>query len=73
MDILSVLICVKTVCKGNQQKTKVAASKERFNEIFNLFKFFGTFCLIVSPANNLNPNQAMQNVGPDMEPNCLSL
>ena len=29
MDILSVLFCVQTVCKGYQQTAKVAASKER--------------------------------------------
>ena len=29
--ILSVLIWVQTVCKGNQQTKKVAASKERVN------------------------------------------
>ena len=28
-DILSVLLWVQTVCKGYQQQTKVAASKER--------------------------------------------
>ena len=31
-DILSVLIWVQTVCKGYQQMTKVATSKERVNE-----------------------------------------
>ena len=30
-DILSVLIWVQNVCKGYQQTTKVAASKERVN------------------------------------------
>ena len=30
-NILSVLIWVQTVCKGNQQITKVAASEERDN------------------------------------------
>ena len=29
--LLSVLIWIQTVCKGYQQKTKVAASKERVN------------------------------------------
>ena len=32
-DVLSVLIWIQTVCKGYQQKTKVAASKERVNVI----------------------------------------
>ena len=30
-DVLSVLIWVHPVCKGNKQMTKVAASKERVN------------------------------------------
>ena len=32
-DILSVLIWVQTLCKGYQQTTKVAASKERVKSI----------------------------------------
>ena len=33
MDVLMVLIWVKTVCKGYQQTIKVTASKERVNMI----------------------------------------
>ena len=35
-DILSVLICVQTVCKGYQQMTKVAASKEIVNGVLSV-------------------------------------
>ena len=40
-DILSVLIWVQTVCKGYQQTTKVATSKERFHIIHPII--FHTF------------------------------
>ena len=29
--------------------------------------------LLITFANNLHPNQAQQKVGPDLDPNCLSL
>ena len=38
-NILAVLIWVQTVCEGNQQTTKVAASKKRVN-ILNLYSLF---------------------------------
>ena len=34
----------------------------------------GTFsCLLITFANSLDPDQARQIVGPDLDPNCLSL
>ena len=34
----------------------------------------GYFCrLLKTFANNLDPDQARQNVGPDLDPNCLTL
>ena len=35
MDILSVLNWVQSVCRGNQQTTKVTASKERVKDIYS--------------------------------------
>ena len=29
-------------------------------------------CLLVTFANSLDPDQARQNVGPDLDPNCLT-
>ena len=29
-------------------------------------------CLLITFANSLDPNQAQQNVGPDLDPNCLT-
>ena len=35
---------------------------------------FVLYCrLLISFANSLDPDQARQNVGPDLEPNCLTL
>ena len=30
-------------------------------------------CLLITFANSLDPDQARQNVGPDLEPSCLTL
>ena len=30
------------------------------------------YCLLITVANSLNPDQARQNVGPDLDPNCLT-
>ena len=33
----------------------------------------GDFChLLITFANSLDPDQAIQNVGPDLDPNCLT-
>ena len=29
-------------------------------------------CLLITFANSFDPNQVRQNVGPDMDPNCLT-
>ena len=39
-----------------------------------LFSASGEFCrLSMTFANSLNPDQARRNVGPEMDPNCLTL
>ena len=30
-------------------------------------------CLLITFTNSLDPNQDQQNVGPDLDPNCLTL
>ena len=30
-------------------------------------------CLLITFANSLDPDEARQNVGPDLDPNCLTL
>ena len=41
---------------------------------FNYFLASGYFChLLITYANSLEPDQARQNVGPDLDPNCLTL
>ena len=32
-----------------------------------------TCCLLITFANSSDPDQARQNVGPDLDPNCLTL
>ena len=41
--------------------------------VFNLLPARGvSCCLLIAFANILDPNQARQNVGPDLVPNCLT-
>ena len=43
-------------------------------KVFNSFPASGDFCcLLTTFANSLDPDQAWQNVGPDLDPNCLTL
>ena len=40
----------------------------------NSFLDSGDFChLLITFANNLDPDLDRQNVGPDLDPNCLTL
>ena len=40
----------------------------------NSFHASGDFCLLlITFANSLDPDQDRQNVGPDLDPNCLTL
>ena len=42
--------------------------------VFNSLPARGDFCcLLITFANSLNPDQARQVVGPDLDPNCLTL
>ena len=41
---------------------------------FNSFPTSGNICrLLITFANSLDPDQARRNVGPDLDPNCLTL
>ena len=53
-----------------KKKKKVVILTEQFNS----FPACGDFCrLLITFANSLDPDQAWQNVGPDLDPNCLTL
>ena len=42
--------------------------------VLNSFPVSGNFChLLITFEINLDPDQAGQNVGPDLDPNCLTL
>ena len=41
--------------------------------VFNSLPPSGNFCcLLITFANSLDPDQAQQNVGSDLDPNCLT-
>ena len=39
---------------------------------FHYFNQIGTYDVPMAIANSLDPDQARQNVGPDLDPNCLT-
>ena len=40
----------------------------------NSFPASGDFChLLITYANSLDPDQAQQSIGPDLDPNCLTV
>ena len=47
----------------------VSTSSFVFNSISLRVDFF---CLLITFANSLDPGQASQNVGPKLDPNCLT-
>ena len=52
-------------------KPESIVSTDRF--VFNSLPARGDFCcLLIIFANSLDPDQARQNVGPDLDPNCLT-
>ena len=52
---------------------KVLARVVPRSSAFNSLPASGNFChLLITFANNLDPDQARQNVRPDLDPNCLS-
>ena len=42
-------------------------------ELFNSFPASGDWCLLITFANSLDPDQAWQNLGCNLNPNCLTL
>ena len=62
------------------QISEVILCKANMDAIFSDYRYAnsslasGDFCrLLIVFANNLGPDQARQNVGPDLGPNCLTL
>ena len=54
--------------RGFSQKVE-----SRSCSVFNSVPNSGNFChLLITFANNFDPDQARQNVGPDLDPNCLT-
>ena len=51
-----------------------AHNRKPAQSMINSFPASGNFCsLLIKSANSLDPDQAQQNVGPDLDPNCLTL
>ena len=51
---------------------KVKARKYQKAVLYLTLSASGNFChLLITFANSLDPDQAQQNVGPDLDPNCF--
>ena len=46
---------------------------QEYRKIISLFAGGHVCCLLITFANRLDPDQARQNVGPDLDPNCWTL
>ena len=55
----------------SQMKLTLAKVLSRSRSVFNSLSASGNFRhLLIQFANSLDPDQARQNVGPDLDPNC---
>ena len=72
----SELVVANTLAKWKKLEPNVltlAKVLARSCSVFNSFPTSVDFCcLLITFANSLDPDQARQNVGPDLDPNCLT-
>ena len=65
---------MKLFLAEKKKKKKKTLSRTIIAPDTNSFPVSGNFCrLLITFANSLDPDQARQNVGPDLDPNCLTL
>ena len=73
----SEVVIANTLAKWKKLEPNEINLSQGFSQkvfINNSFPTSGDFCcLLITFANNLDPDQARQNVGPDLDPNCLTL
>ena len=53
-------------------KFTLAKVLARSCSVFNSLPASRDFCHLITFANNLDPDQTRQNVGPDLDPSCLT-
>ena len=62
------------LCHGKVKCSQSSGGNVRILCLFNSLHASGHFCpLLITFANSLDPYQARQNVGPDLDPDCLTL
>ena len=55
-------------------RVKDTDSEDSYEIGYNSFLVSGDFCpVLITLTNSLDPDQDRQNVGPDLDPNCLTL
>ena len=72
----SSLICIHTFCTFDFKSITAEDSASKFTQLLkvNCLAASSHFCcLLTNFANSLDPDQARQFVGPDLDPYCLTL
>ena len=65
---------IQTVWDSDSVPESIFFEKVNFEKLFNSYHSRGDFChLLITFANSLYPDQAQQNVGPDLDPNNLTV
>ena len=61
------------VIDANELMVIILTNYLKISSVFNSLPTSGDFChLLITFANSLDPDQARQNVGPDLDSNCLT-
>ena len=77
----SEFVVANTLAKWKKLEPNITNSSQGFSQkvvstscsVFNSSPASGDFCcLLITFANSLDPDQARQNVGPDLDSNCLT-
>ena len=75
------VVAIMKLAKWNKLEPNEISFSQRFSQkvvssscfVFNSLSPRGDFCcLLITFTNSLDPDQARQNVGPDLDPNCLA-
>ena len=66
-------ICVGQYAANDFSQRDVVSEKYETDYSFNSLPARGEFCHLIIFVNSLDPDQTRQNVGPDLDPSCLTL
>ena len=69
----SEFVVANTLAKWKKlEPNEINFSQGFSQQVVLYFPLGATCCLLITFANSLDPDQARQNVGPDLDPHCLT-